>query len=243
MNDDQDAYGHELYDYLEGKNKFEIVERDDGHIDASEGPTLYAAPFKQWSAPHKKAMRHVRGRVLDIGCGAGRHALYLQEKGFDVLGIDVSPLAVEACKRRGLANARALSVTQVSPKLGQFDTLLMLGNNFGLFGSAVRARRLLRKFQRITSARARIIAESRDPYQTNDPFHLAYQERNRTKGRMPGQVRIRVRYRNYATPWFDYLFVSRDEMAALLMGTGWIVNQVMDSGTASYIAIIEKGGE
>jgi SAM-dependent methyltransferase len=242
MDDDQDAYGHAIYDYLDGKNKFEIVERDDGYIDVSDGPTLYAAAFKQWPTRYKKVMRHVRGHVLDIGCGAGRHALYLQEKGFAVLGIDSSPLAVEACRRRGLANARVLSVTQISSALGQFDTLLMLGNNFGLFGSAVGTRRLLRKFHRITSARARIIAESLDPYQTDDSLHLAYQERNRNKGRMPGQVRIRTRYRNYATPWFDYLFVSQEEMAALLVGTGWTIKRVVGSDTASYIAIIEKGG-
>lgn len=59
---------------------------------------------------------------------------------------------------------------------------------------------------------------------------------------MPGQVRIRVRYRKYATPWFDHLFVSQDEMAALLTGTGWVVRQFVDSDAASYIAIIEKGG-
>lgn len=243
MNDDQDAYGHELYDYLEGKNRFEIVERDDGYIDASDGPMLYTAPFKQWPAHYKKGMRHVRGDVLDIGCGAGRHTLYLQEKGFDVRGIDVSPLAVEVCKRRGVANARVLSITQISSELGRFDTLLMLGHNFGLFGSAVGTHRLLHKFHRITSERARIIAESRDPYQTDDPLHLAYHERNRARGRMPGQVRIRVRYRKYATPWFDYLFVSQDEMAALTTGTGWVVRQFVDSDAASYIAIIEKGGD
>jgi len=243
MNDGQDAYGHEIYDYLEGKNRFEIVERDDGYIDASDGPTIYMAPYKQWPAHYKKTMRYVRGRVLDIGCGAGRHALHLQEQGFEVLGIDVSPLAIEVCRRRDLTNARVLSVTQVSPELGRFDTLLMLGHNFGLFGSAVGAHRLLRTFHRITSERARIIAESRDPYQTDDPLHLAYHERNRAKGRMPGQVRIRVRYRQYATPWFNYLFVSQDEMAALLTGTGWVVNQFVDSETGSYIAVIEKGGE
>ena len=36
-------------------------------------------------------MRMVRGRVLDIGCGAGRFALYLQGKGLDVTGIDLAP--------------------------------------------------------------------------------------------------------------------------------------------------------
>src|SRR5207249_3713127 len=102
MNDDQDAYGQEVYDYLQGEKGCEIVERDDGFFDAASGPLAYFAGYRQWPSHYKKAMRYVRGRVLDIGCGAGRHALYLQEQGCEVVGIDISPLAIEVCRRRGL---------------------------------------------------------------------------------------------------------------------------------------------
>ena len=165
-------------------------------------------------------MRYVSGRVLDIGCGAGSHSLYLQKKGFDVLGIDLSPLAVKVSKLRGVRRVRVRSIMEIGPRLGRFDTLLMMGNNFGLFRSFKRARRLLRRFNGITSGKARIIAETRDPYKTTDPFHLQYHRLNRSRGRMPGQVRMRVRHRKYATPWFDYLLVSRDEMKNILTGTG-----------------------
>ena len=140
-------------------------------------------------------MRYVRGRVLDIGCGAGRHSLCLQEKGHDVVGIDNSPLAIEVCKKRGLKDARLLSLSQIDPSLGVFDTVIMLGNNFGLFGSADRAKRLLRRFHKMTSNKGRIVATSFDPYKTEDPDHLAYQAANRAKGRMPGQIRLRLRYK------------------------------------------------
>jgi 2-polyprenyl-3-methyl-5-hydroxy-6-metoxy-1,4-benzoquinol methylase len=46
---------------------------------------------------YEEAMQFVKGRVLDVGCGEGRHSLYLQEKWFDVLGIDISPLAIKVC--------------------------------------------------------------------------------------------------------------------------------------------------
>jgi hypothetical protein len=55
----------------------------------------------------------------------------------------------------------------------------------------------------------RIMAASNDPGLTDDPTHLAYQERNRRRGRMPGQLRLRVRYRDLSDPWFDYLIVHR----------------------------------
>ena len=188
-------------------------------------------------------MRHARGRVLDIGCGAGRHSLYLKEQGFDVLGIDNSPLAIEVCRSRGLSNAHVLSITQITPQLGAFGTIPMLGNNFGLFGSFTRAKWLLRRFHRITSGEARIIAESRDPYETESLEHLEYHEFNRQRGRMPGQLRIRVRYKKYATPWFDYLLVSKDEMGRILEDTGWEAREFIDGETPGvYIAIIERAG-
>jgi hypothetical protein len=121
-----------------------------------------------------------------------------------------------------------------------FDTVVMLGNNFGLFASKAKARRLLRRFHGLTSERGRIVAETRDIYQTDDPAHLAYHERNRQRGRMGGQIRMRVRHRQLKTPWFDYLMVSRDELEDLLAGTGWHLARTLDSGDL-YVAVIEKG--
>lgn len=240
MKDYEDAYGHEIYDHLKGKGSFEIVERDDGFFDASYGVKGYFSRYRDWSPDQKKAMRYVRGRVLDIGCGAGRHSLYLQKKGFDVLGIDISPLAIKVSKLRGVKKAKVMSATRMTPKVGKFDTLLMMGNNFGLFGSFNRAKWLLKRFHRITCQTTRIIAETNDPYKTTEPFHLEYHKLNRKRGRMPGQLRIRVRYKKYVTPWFDYLFVSKDEMEDILEGTGWRATHFIESGDSVYTAIIEK---
>jgi hypothetical protein len=57
---------------------------------------------------------------------------------------------------------------------------------------------------------------------------------------MSGQTRLRVRYLTYATPWFDYLLVSPDEMKELLEGTGWRVAKLFKSKGPSYAAVIEK---
>lgn len=177
---------------------------------------------------------------MDIGCGAGRHALYLQEQGFDVLGIDNSPLAIRTCKLRGLQEAKVMSITGLSSKLGTFDTILMMGNNFGLFGSFKRARWLLRRFKKMTSADARVIAESTDPYDTAEPCHLQYHRLNKQRGRMGRQLRIRVRYKKYATPWFDYLLVTREEMQDILEGTGWEIERFIGTDGSRYIAVIRK---
>ena len=135
-----------------------------------------------------------------------------------------------------------MPVTGVSSRLGTLDTIIMFGNNFGLVGNRKRAKWLLRRFHGGTSDRGRILAQSTDPHQTKTPDHLRYHAQNRRRGRMPGQVRIRVRYKRLATPWWDLLLVSKDEMQELLRGTGWSVRKFLDSNGASYIADIRKDG-
>jgi SAM-dependent methyltransferase len=242
MSSYDDAYGRLIYDHSQGKEAIEIVEREDGFISVSGGPAVYFSAYADWPAYEQEAMAYARGRVLDIGCGAGRHDLYLQEQGLVVTGIDNSPLAIEVCRQRGLQDARLMPVTAVNSHLGRFDTILMMGNNFGLMANPRRARWLLQRFNALTTANGRIIANSLDPYQTTEPFHLEYQEFNRRRGRMPGQIRIRIRYRKYKGAWFDYLLVSQAEMARLLQGTPWTVAHFIEDagGRGVYIAILEK---
>jgi SAM-dependent methyltransferase len=237
---DQDAHGQAMLDFLEGRGGNEIVERDDGMIATSGGPEAYFSEPSAWGSHEKKALKHVRGRVLDVGCGAGRISLFLQERGHEVVGIDVSPGAVEVSERRGVIDAREMSITRVGPPLGVFDTIVLFGNNFGLFANERRARWLLRRLRNLTSARGRIVAESLDPYQTEEDVHLQYHGMNRRRGRMGGQVRIRVRYKNLCTAWFDYLLVSEEEMRALLEGTGWRLERVFESGAGPYSVVIGK---
>jgi SAM-dependent methyltransferase len=227
---------------LDGRASPEIVERDDGYFQAANFHKTYLAPFRRWPTHNRRAMRFVRGRVLDVGCGGGRVCLHLQQRGLEVVGIDISPGAVEVCRRRGVLDARVCPIEEVDESLGVFDTIVMLGNNFGLFASRVKARRLLRRFHALTNDRGRIIAETRDIYTTDDPAHLAYQERNRRRERLPGQIRVRIRHHLLKTPWFDYLMVSPAELEELLAGTGWQLARTIES-TASdgmYIAVIEK---
>jgi SAM-dependent methyltransferase len=239
----QDAYGHQLYDFFKGRQVVEVVERDDGLIDPSESlPKYYLSEYKDWNSREKIAAGYVKGKVLDIGSGGGRWTLFLQKKGHVVLGIDISPLALKVCRERGVRNAMLKPISEIDSSLGKFDTILMMGNNFGLFENRNKARRLLKRFHEITSPRARIVAESLDIYKPPvDRVHRQYHLRNRRRGRMPGQVRIRIRYLTYASSWFDYLLVSKPEMIGILRGTGWKVRRFIPSKKSPmYVAIIEK---
>jgi hypothetical protein len=79
-----------------------------------------------------------------------------------------------------------------------------------------------------------------DPYQTSKALHLAYQRSNRAKGRMSGQLRIRIRHQNIVGAWFDYLLVSQREMKEILAGTGWELWKILPDKGPGYTAIITK---
>jgi SAM-dependent methyltransferase len=238
----EDAFGRTVLDHLEGRRAHEVIERSDGYIDVSGGPKAYFEPFRRWPPPERQAMRYVRGRVLDVGVGAGRVALHLQERGHEVVGIDISPLAVEVARRRGVGDARVLAFKDVGPRLGVFNTVVMMCNNFGLFGSAPGARRMLRRLARSTSDDARIVAGSRNPYTTDNPDHLAYQASNRKQGRMTGQLRLRTRHGLYVGRWFDYLLVSPEEMESLAKSGGWQVERLIEQDEDDYyVGVLRKG--
>ena len=236
----QDAYGAELRTFLETGAKIEIVERDDGYIDYNEGIPYYFAPYEEWADYEKEAIEYAFGRIVDVGCGAGRVALYLQNKGFFVIGIDNSPGAIRICQERGIKKLRNIPFTKIDKSLGPIDSFILFGNNFGLFGSYKRARWLLRRLKSISSKNAVIIAQATDPYKTKDPNHLAYHELNRKRGRMPGQLRIRIRHKKYIGSWFDYLFVSKKELEQIIEGTGWEILKYIDNQNATYIAVLKK---
>jgi len=240
MRPGEDAYGQAMLDHLHGKDAWEIVERDDGFFMIGAGPDLYFAPFEEWREPEQKAMSHVRGRVLDIGCGAGRTALHLQGVGHEVVGIDNSPAAVETCRLRGVVDARVMSIDDIEPSLGTFDTVVMLGGNLGLLGNRKRGRRILTKLAGATSDDALILGASRDRTGSTDPDIVEYFSKNLTEGRLSGEGRIRIRYRKYVSEWFDFLRLTRDELRGLLDGTPWRLQQTIESDDTLYVAVLEK---
>ena len=134
--DEDDAFGRLLLDYLSGRAGDPVLERDDGHAGPALGPEWFFAEPERWPDAERAVFGHVRGRVLDVGAGAGRHSVEAQRRGSDVVAIDVSPGAVEVCRRRGVRDARLLALGALEDELGVFNTVLMMCGNFGLVGNA-----------------------------------------------------------------------------------------------------------
>lgn len=227
LDEAHDAYGHLLLAAFEGRESHEIMERDDGFIYVGD-PSDYFAPYRAWPRTEKRALRFVRGRAIDIGCGAGRVALVLQEKGLDVVAIDESPLAVQVARRRGVRDARPLGLADLDESLGPFDTVLIVRNNMGLAGTGAAGRRLLRRLHALTTERGRIVTDSVDPARL-EPEH-----------RETARRRIRVRFRAHASPWFRYVMLSPDEIEPFVEGSGWRVARILDDGAPRYGIVLEK---
>src|ERR1700728_4652158 len=100
-----DVFGEALLDWARGGTEPEYLERPDGLIVPGAGHEFYLAGHRSWPASERTALRHVRGRVVDVGCGAGRVALHLQERGADVVALDASPRAIRAARLRGVREA------------------------------------------------------------------------------------------------------------------------------------------
>ncbi len=236
----RDAFGQALYDHYRGCESSEIIERDDGHINANPNSTrTYFSGYPDWPQGEQQAITHAHGTVLDIGCGAGRHSLHLQEKGHRVIAADVSPLAVQVARERGVKEAVVVDADEVSPD-ESIDTILLLGNGLGVFGTPENAATQLRRFHGFTGRDATIIMDSVDPHATTNPSHTEYHKRNRRRGRLIGQIRLRHRYEVYASPWFDFFMANLDELRGILDGTGWSIQEAIASGDPHYWVILRK---
>jgi hypothetical protein len=159
-----------------------------------------------------------------------------------VTGLDISPGAVQVARARGVRDLVCAPVDEHARVGPRYDTFLLLGNNLGLLESRGRAPRFLAALAAMARPGAQIVAQGTDPYGTTDPVHVGYHELNRRRGRLGGQLRLRLRYRDVATDWFDYLVCSVDELAQLVAGTPWRLVDVDTADAPFYLATLRLVG-
>ena len=115
MKEMKTAFGASLLAYWNGDSDAKhVLERDDGYQHTSSVSYLFDKP-ENWSEEEIKALNHIpaNSKVLDIGCGVGRVALYLQEKEHTVVGLDSCPEAIELVNVRGLNFTSLLNICDI----------------------------------------------------------------------------------------------------------------------------------
>ena len=145
----KDLFGKAILDYQTNNNPEDIItETSISEADDMSVSYLFRS-YKEMPKLEQKALQLAKGKVLDVGCGAGSHALYLQnERKLEVTAIDISENAIEACKLRGLKNAEIVNVLDLDAS-EKFDTILLLMNGTGIFGKLNQISTYLQKLKNL----------------------------------------------------------------------------------------------
>jgi len=235
-----DLFGEIVWNHWQGRPGNFYLRRDDHHLEREDSARYFRLPA-QLPAHQRCLLNHARGQTLDFGAGAGQHALALQERGVPVIAIDASPLAVEVCRRRGVADARVLDGLTLDLPPDNLDTVLMMGNTLGIAGTPAGLRELLLRLHHIVRPGGQILADIIDYTATYDPIHLRYHQRNVTRGRYPGTLTLQLEYQEQRGPQFDWLLISLQDLRRIGAETGWkIVRCVQVMAEATHAVGMER---
>jgi len=155
----KDLFGQALLDFQKGKFTEDIITSTNISDDDSLPITYLFRTFKEMPKLEQKALKLAKGKILDVGCGAGSHSLYFQEKGFQVKSIDVSKGAIEVCKLRGL---KCVEVKNILDETETFDTILLLMNGTGIFQELSQVSKYLTHLKSLLNPNGQILIDSSD---------------------------------------------------------------------------------
>lgn len=235
---DEDAFGRALLDHLEGQSpKPLILETDSGAGTPAMPASWFFESPDTWAEWERSALQAAEGPVLDLGAGAGRASLCLQERGLAVTAVDSSPGAIEVCKRRGISDARLLDFVGEIPSDQLWSSVLLLCGNFGLAGSWDGTRQMLKQLHDICADSAVIIADTVDPTVMTDQNVKDYQERMVAEGEYVGNVTLRLVYGETTSPWWKLTNVLIADVPRLIADTGWILEDHFIGGMDHYLKL------
>ena len=205
LSPNNDPMGAAIRDY-QNKGKASRLRVLSSMFDEDEMPVAHLfRTFNQMPRLEQKALSMAKGRVLDIGAGAGCHALVLQERGLEVKAIDISPLSCEVMKERGVKDAECVNL--FNPQLqGKYDTLLLLMNGTGIAGKLNRLSMLLNRLKELLAEGGQILIDSSDLkyiYENEDgsmdiDLNAPYY----------GEVDYQMQYKNVKGEPFDWLYTD-----------------------------------
>lgn len=155
----KDLFGQALLDYQNGNYTEDIITSTNISSDDILPLDYLFRSFKDMPVLEQKALRLAKGNVLDVGCGAGNHSLYLQEKGFNVKAIDISEGAIAVSKKRGVIDAE---IKDILNEVETFDTILLLMNGTGIFQELQRVSTYLSHLKSLLKANGQILIDSSD---------------------------------------------------------------------------------
>ncbi|MEM6349049.1 MAG: class I SAM-dependent methyltransferase [Bacteroidota bacterium] len=228
----QDPMGQAMLDYYHGHLNAEVrvfsnVAEED--IIAAKYLFRNSAGMPAWE---RRALDECEGRVLDIGAGAGSHALALQARGHEVVAMDISPGAVQVMKARGVHQAIHASIWDYEE--GGFDTLLMLMNGIGLVGDLNGLLQFLHHARKLLVEGGQILLDSSD---------IAYLFAHNDKAielllqpQYYGIVEYQMAYEKTRSKRFKWLFIDFKKLKEIARKAAYHIELLEEGDHFQYIA-------
>lgn len=230
---DKDPMGAAILDYLE-HGKADKLRVFSSQFDEDEIPvrTLFRTE-KQMSPLERTALQLASGRILDVGAGSGCHSLALQAAGKEVEAIDISPLSVEAMRRRGVGQATQANLFSDS-FCGAYDTLLMLMNGSGIIGRLENLPAFFRKAKQLLRPGGSILMDSSD-------LRYLYEDEDGSfvidiAGDYYGEVDFRMQYKQVEGDPFDWLYIDFQTLSLYAAQNGFTAELVKEGKHYDYLA-------
>ena len=230
----KDLFGKAILDYQTGNAPENLItETSISEEDEMEVAYLFRN-YKNMPAMEQKALQLAKGRVLDVGCGAGSHSLYLQNvRELNVTAIDISANAIEACKLRGIKNAFTQDVMQLEGQ--KFDTILLLMNGAGMCGKLTKIPAFLNKLKSLLNEGGQILLDSSDIIYMFDedddggkwiPSDIDYY----------GELVFNISYKNEKEDPFNWMYIDYNTLQNAAHAGGLKCELVLEGEHYDYLA-------
>lgn len=236
MNQNDDILGRALLDYVNKENFSPLIISGEALEDDEMDVSYYFRKFGKMPKLEQKALALCKGKVLDIGAGAGSHALYLQEQGIEVDAIDVSQGAVEVMKKRGVENCRLKSALELTSE--PYDTILLLMNGIGISGTLAKLPELLLHLFSLLKEDGQLIFDSTD-------LRYLYEEEDGSfvvdlNAAYYGEMTFNYSYKGNKSASFDWLYIDKELLNNLAIDMGLRMEVVFEEDDYHYLVRITK---
>lgn len=230
----KDLFGKAILDYQTNNNPEDII-TETSISDADEMSVSYLfRNYKEMPKLEQKSLQLAKGKVLDVGCGAGSHALYLQnDKKLDVKAIDISENAIKACKLRGLKNAEVVNVLDLDTS-EKYDTILLLMNGTGIFGKLNQISTYLQKLKILLNEGGQILIDSSDIIYMFDQDEDGAYEINANG--YYGELTFSLEYKGEKEDEFDWLYLDYNTLQNAAHANGLECELILEGEHFDYLA-------
>lgn len=215
---DIDPLGQAILDFQTKGAASNVVVSSDIAEDDVIVPKYLFRKYTKMPKLEKVALKQCKGRILDIGAGAGPHALYLHKQGFDVDALESSTLACEAMKNRSVPSVINEDIFDYSTTI-KYDTILLLMNGVGIAGDLEGLKKLLLHIKSLMTDDGQILLDSSDLiYLFEDEEGGYWVDINSDK--YYGQIEYTMQYGEVKGESFQWLFVDQTTLDTIAESCG-----------------------